>query len=56
MSATLNADLFSRYFASEGCALISIPGRAFPVSTFFLEDALVFTGTAITPQSPYAYR
>ena len=40
MSATLNAELFRDYFKAEGCCLMNIPGRAFPVTTFFLEDAL----------------
>lgn len=56
MSATLNADLFSRYFAAEGCALISIPGRAYPVSTYCLEDALAFSRTSVTSSSPVAYK
>lgn len=30
-------------YYNVGCALISIPGRAFPVTTYFLEDALEHT-------------
>ena len=40
MSATVNAQLFVDYFKSEKCAKISIPGRSFPVQTFFLEEAI----------------
>lgn len=38
MSATLNAQLFSDYFG--GCPIIEIPGRAFPVTVFHLEDVI----------------
>ena len=38
MSATLNADLFAEYF--DKCPVMEIPGRAFPVKTLFLEDAI----------------
>lgn len=44
MSATLNAKIFSEYFSDFGCMSILIPGRVFPVTTFFLEDALALTG------------
>lgn len=40
MSATLNADLFSQYFG--GCPVIDIPGKTFPVTQFFMEDAIEF--------------
>jgi HrpA-like RNA helicase len=50
MSATLNANLFVDYFQRSlrdwgygSFALITIPGRAFPVETYFLEDALEHT-------------
>jgi HrpA-like RNA helicase len=56
MSATLNATLFSDYFKAEGCSLITIPGRAFPVTSFFLEDALEQTGFLISPTSDCIYR
>eukprot|EP00127_Corallochytrium_limacisporum_P003212 Clim_evm61s147 gene=Clim_evmTU61s147 len=36
MSATINSDVFVRYF--EGAPHIAIPGRQFPVSEIFLED------------------
>ena len=38
MSATLNAELFAEYF--DKCPVMEIPGRAFPVTTLFLEDAI----------------
>jgi HrpA-like RNA helicase len=56
MSATLNANLFRDYFSSEGCALITIPGRAFPVTTFFLEDAFEQTGYVVPPTSDCIYK
>jgi ATP-dependent RNA helicase DHX36 len=41
MSATLNADLFSKYF--NNCPTINIPGFTFPVQEFYLEDVLEMT-------------
>lgn len=38
MSATLNAELFSKYFVKA--PVLEIPGRTFPVEQFFLEDIL----------------
>lgn len=38
MSATLNAKLFSDYF--NGCPVLEIPGRTFPVEQIFLEEIL----------------
>ncbi|KAE8747229.1 hypothetical protein FOCC_FOCC006021 [Frankliniella occidentalis] len=38
MSATLNADHFSRYFNS--CPSINIPGFTYPVEEFYLEDVI----------------
>ncbi|KAL6496356.1 hypothetical protein OROGR_029614 [Orobanche gracilis] len=38
MSATINADLFSKYFGNA--PTIHIPGLTFPVKVFFLEDVL----------------
>ncbi|XP_061172560.1 putative ATP-dependent RNA helicase DHX57 [Saccostrea echinata] len=52
MSATLNAELFSEYF--NGCPVIDIPGKAFPVQSFFLEDATELTGFVMEERSPYA--
>ncbi|GBG90209.1 hypothetical protein CBR_g50388 [Chara braunii] len=41
MSATLNADLYSKYFG--GCPLIEVPGLTYPVRSYFLEDILPIT-------------
>ncbi|XP_064459856.1 ATP-dependent DNA/RNA helicase DHX36-like isoform X2 [Ornithodoros turicata] len=42
MSATINAHLFSEYFG--GCPMLKIPGVAFPVEVFHLEDVIEVTG------------
>jgi HrpA-like RNA helicase len=42
MSATINADLFSKYFGNA--PMFSIPGQSFPVQHLFLEDVLHKTG------------
>ncbi|CAM9706751.1 unnamed protein product, partial [Phaeothamnion confervicola] len=60
MSATLNANLFSRYFgvsaagAGAGAPMVSIPGRAHPVSALFLEDVMQRTGYVVDPKGDYA--
>ncbi len=41
MSATLNAELFSRYFGN--CPMVNIPGFTYPVEEFYLEDVLEMT-------------
>ncbi|XP_059187747.1 ATP-dependent DNA/RNA helicase DHX36 [Centropristis striata] len=41
MSATLNAEKFSKYF--DNCPMIHIPGLAFPVEEFLLEDIVEMT-------------
>uniref|UniRef100_A0A671V4Q1 ATP-dependent DNA/RNA helicase DHX36 n=1 Tax=Sparus aurata TaxID=8175 RepID=A0A671V4Q1_SPAAU len=41
MSATLNAEKFSRYFGN--CPMIHIPGLTFPVEEFLLEDIVEMT-------------
>uniref|UniRef100_A0A3B3WVP6 RNA helicase n=1 Tax=Poecilia mexicana TaxID=48701 RepID=A0A3B3WVP6_9TELE len=41
MSATLNAEKFSKYF--DKCPMIHIPGLAFPVEEFLLEDIIEMT-------------
>ncbi|CAN0914016.1 DExH-box ATP-dependent RNA helicase DExH6 [Linum grandiflorum] len=38
MSATLDAERFAQYFG--GCPIIRVPGFTFPVTAFYLEDAL----------------
>lgn len=45
MSATINAEMFSRYF--NNAPMIHIPGFTFPVTQFFLEDVLEKTGCRI---------
>uniref|UniRef100_A0A8C5F862 RNA helicase n=1 Tax=Gadus morhua TaxID=8049 RepID=A0A8C5F862_GADMO len=42
MSATLNAEKFSKYFGN--CPMIHIPGLAFPVEEFLLEDVVEMIG------------
>ncbi|XP_063227426.1 ATP-dependent DNA/RNA helicase DHX36-like isoform X2 [Bacillus rossius redtenbacheri] len=41
MSATLNAENFSRYF--HNCPMMEIPGFTYPVEEFYLEDVLQLT-------------
>lgn len=57
MSATVNAALFSDYFSrnergerATHVPVVSIPGRTFPVTALFLEDALEITGHRVRPQ------
>ena len=46
MSATLESDLFSRYFAMsvrgnlEGAPVVSVEGKGFPVQEIYLEDLI----------------
>lgn len=48
MSATINADLFSKYFGNA--PTIHIPGLTYPVAEFFLEDVLEKTRYKITSE------
>ncbi|XP_001604965.2 dosage compensation regulator isoform X1 [Nasonia vitripennis] len=41
MSATIDTSLFSKYFGD--CPVIEIPGRAYPVQQYFLEDCIEMT-------------
>ncbi|XP_046400420.1 ATP-dependent DNA/RNA helicase DHX36-like [Ischnura elegans] len=41
MSATLNADKFSKYY--DNCPFINIPGFTYPVKEYYLEDVLEIT-------------
>ena len=52
MSATLNSSLFSGYF--KGAPTLSIPGRTFPVTALFLEDALELTAHKVRPNADWA--
>lgn len=54
MSATLETDLFTSFF--HGAPIISVPGRTFPVSSYYLEDLLDATGHIIEEGSRYAFR
>ena len=54
MSATLDADLFSKYF--DGAPAFKIPGRTFPVTTLYLEDALMMTNHFVDPRAEWCKR
>ena len=54
MSATLNADVFTNYFATQGSATIDIPGRAFPVRSLYMEDIIEATRYELDDKSEYA--
>jgi HrpA-like RNA helicase len=54
MSATLDSKLFCSYFG--GAPLVSVPGRTFPVSSYYLEDLLEETGHIIEEDSYFARR
>eukprot|EP01028_Stygiella_incarcerata_P010263 TRINITY_DN521_c2_g2_i2.p1 TRINITY_DN521_c2_g2~~TRINITY_DN521_c2_g2_i2.p1 ORF type:complete len:1065 (-),score=353.65 TRINITY_DN521_c2_g2_i2:999-4193(-) len=49
MSATINAEMFSDFFFNA--PTLDIPGKTFPVETFFLEDILRMT--KYTPEKEY---
>jgi ATP-dependent RNA helicase A len=38
MSATIDTTLFSNYF--NNCPIVEVPGRAFPVQEYYLEDCI----------------
>lgn len=52
MSATVDAERFSKYL--DGCQVLTVPGRTFPVQTKYLEDAVELTGYTLdnTYQAP----
>ncbi|XP_024015493.1 DExH-box ATP-dependent RNA helicase DExH7, chloroplastic isoform X2 [Eutrema salsugineum] len=54
MSATVDADLFSKYFAH--CPVITAEGRTHPVTTHFLEEIYERTRYLLAPDSPAALR
>ncbi len=54
MSATLDSELFCSFFG--GAPFLSIPGRTFPVSQYYLEDILEATGYVIEEDSKFALR
>lgn len=51
MSATLNANLFSNYFAKA--PVLDIPGRTFPVQQYFLEEILEMSKFVMEPDSQF---
>jgi len=54
MSATLDSKLFCSFF--NGAPFISVPGRTYPVSNYYLEDLLEETGHVIEEGSLTALR
>ncbi|KAJ2706216.1 ATP-dependent RNA helicase dhx29, partial [Coemansia spiralis] len=54
MSATIDMDMFASYF--DGCAMVDIPGRAFPVRTMFLDHLVQLSEYALPRHSQYAIR
>ena len=49
MSATIDTTLFSQYF--NNCPIVEVPGRAFPVSEYYLEDAIQLTNFMPAPDA-----
>ena len=49
MSATIDTTLFSSYFGS--CPVVEVPGRAFPVQEYFLEDCIQMTNFMPPPSN-----
>ena len=49
MSATIDANRFSAYL--NGCPILMVPGRLFPVKTMFLEDAIEATNSLPSQQT-----
>lgn len=45
MSATVDAERFSKYL--DGAPVLQVPGRTFPVTSYYLEDAVELTGFTI---------
>jgi ATP-dependent RNA helicase DHX57 len=52
MSATLDADIFTRYFGGhDRVGRVNIPGRTFPVEDYYLDDIIRQTGfSSVSPQ------
>ncbi len=53
MSATMDGDVLARYF--DDAPRVSFPGRAFPVATLHLEDAIAVTKHWVDRQAEWAY-
>lgn len=49
MSATIDTTLFSEYFGN--CPVVEVPGRAYPVQQYFLEDCIELTKFNPPPDS-----
>ncbi|XP_063696057.1 dosage compensation regulator isoform X2 [Culicoides brevitarsis] len=49
MSATIDTTLFSEYFGN--CPVVEVPGRAYPVTQYFLEDCIEMTKFNPPPDS-----
>ncbi|OBT97212.1 hypothetical protein VE01_04649 [Pseudogymnoascus verrucosus] len=45
MSATVDAERFSKYL--DGAPVLQVPGRTFPVTSYYLEDAVELTGYSL---------
>jgi len=58
MSATLEVEKLVRYFGHFGgtVPVLSVPGRTFPVETFWLEDAISLSGYRCEEDSEFAKR
>ena len=54
MSATLDAKLFSNFYG--GAPVINVPGRTFPIHSYYLEDVLEATSHIIDEDSLYSHR
>jgi len=53
MSATIDTTLFSEYF--NNCPIIEVPGRAYPVTEYYLEDCIQMTNFMPQPDSRFVY-
>lgn len=49
MSATIDHTLFTQYF--NGCPVVHVEGRTFPVETYFLEDIVETLQFTPSPES-----
>lgn len=56
MSATVDSEKIAAYMGD--CPVITVPGRTFPVTPYFLEDVVELTRYRLEPQtdSPYVAR
>ena len=50
MSATLDAEVFKKYFNSFSSASIEIQGRTYPVEDYYLDDVIRLTGFCTGPR------